>query len=356
MSVAVRLIGRDGVETPDPEHVGLWLERCYHGDRDAEKPNRRRLHERAVSALRVGSPAVSAWRVGFERWQRDLVSKIPLRRALVVETVTRLMLHPNSNGSVTDGAVLLHHTWGVPYLPGSALKGVTRHHLERSGVDEKTLRALFGEVPESSKGGDARAGMIEFHDAMWIPEAPLGSSTWSPLALDVVNPHASGYYTGRSAPTDREEPVPTHRLTVSRGTRFLVAIEGIGDADVMRPWLDEVVDRGLAPAFAETGIGAWGRAGYGRMRVVDDGRPAAPRRSAREWFEVTVYLDPGSGRLSCVLPDGRRAEVTGARARELRSALGHDAQGRFEKKRAAKIGVAVEQNGNAWMICALREG
>lgn len=223
----------DAAVAESVEHAGLWLDRCYEGETaPGEKARREALHRRAMEALRMDGPGVAAWRAGYARWRRDALADGAARRVLVVETTTRLLLHPNSNASVTDGSVLLHHTWGVPYLPGSALKGVTRAWLrtrwpsgaEQTKLDHPVLRGLFGEVAEAE--GPSQASIFDFHDAMWIPEAPKGqSASWSPLARDVVNPHHSAYYTGTKAPDDHEEPVPTHRLTIAKGAKFLVVVE-----------------------------------------------------------------------------------------------------------------------------------
>lgn len=338
------------------EHAGLWLDRCYEGEAaEGEKSRREALHRRAIEALRMDGPAVAAWRAGYARWQRDALAEGAARRVLVVETTARLLLHPNSNASVTDGSVLLHHTWGVPYLPGSALKGITRAQL-RGRVTETVEKALFGRVKEK-EGDFSEAAVLDFHDAMWIPEAPLGANaSWSPLVRDVVNPHHSAYYTGGKPPGDNEEPVPTHRLTVAKGARFVVVVEAVVPGAEARPWLDLVVDEGLVGALEQRGLGAWTRAGYGRF-AVREGRSTTEAKAgaAAEWFTVVVYLDPGSGRLSCALPDGRRAEVSGAQAKALREGLGAATQATLTKKKAARAVVRVEAFGNAWIIRAVKD-
>lgn len=375
------------VWTTPPEHVGVWLERCYLGETDKEKPVRRELYQRAIAALRVGAPAFETWRAHFERVRRDLTANVASRHAVVVEAKGRVLLHPASNGSVTDGAVLMHHTYGVPYLPGSGLKGVARAWMRRAvdldersrrkaelgdrwdstrsdARDQEIVRALFGSIPrEGDEEKELAIGSsVEFLDALWVPEAPKDATgDWSPLSLDVINPHQSDYYTGDAAPGDTNEPVPTHRLTVSPGARFLVVVEGVTrEADA---WAKYALERLLVPALANAGFGAWTSAGYGRFAVVEEstrdkpaGRPTQPAVVEGDWHAVTLKLDPGPGTLIAALPGPttRVAEAIGARAKALRETLSPELQERLKKKRELKAQVRVKLNGRAIEIVEIK--
>lgn len=342
-----------------PEHCGVWLDRCYPGrDEGDDKPLRRALHARAVDALKRGQPAVEAWRACYARWRRDLVMSERPHREVVVEATSRVLLHPASNASVTDGAVLLHHTWGVPYLPGSGLKGVARAWFESAaqGRDKSEVaRALFGFVGSDGDASTAQSGVVDFHDALWIPDAAPGRPPdWSPLSVDVVNPHQTPYYTQSAPPTDWHAPTPTHRLTVSPGARFLVVLEGATAGS--EAWLDHLAATVLPAALEHHGFGAWTRAGYGRFKVVGAAAPA-PRveEVATAWHEVTVTLDPGPGRLRAALSDGRVAEAINPRAGAMRATLPEGARQRLKDKKKLRVMVRVARNGNAWEIVEMKE-
>lgn len=362
-----------GLASPEPtiEHAGVWLERCFRPDQDKEKRARTTLYQRAVDAMRPKSASVVEYARSYDRWLRSLRQSTLTRREVVVEATSRVLLHPASNGSVTDGSVLMHHTYGVPYLPGSGLKGIARewarkvtgtdgaqpHEGWRSDAqDNELVRALFGKIPRPiGEDEDSQASVIEFLDALWVPEAPRGSSPeWSALALDIVNPHHSGYYTKEGAPGDTEEPTPTHRLSVAPGARFMVVVESsVPGAD---RWLDFAIRDLLLPALREDGFGAWTSSGYGRFSAPGESpRTAGVAAKAPEWHEVTVRLDPGSGRLMADLPGERRrvAEVTNPQAQRLRATLPAEAQERLTKKRQLRLRVRVEPNGNAWWIVEL---
>ncbi len=111
------------------------------------------------------------------------------RRVVEIQATSRVLLHPASNASITDGSILLHHTYGVPYVPGSGLKGIARAWMRQThpavmgeagknkrsdARDSDMVRALFGKIPRETDGVEARAeaGAVEFLDALWIPEKP----------------------------------------------------------------------------------------------------------------------------------------------------------------------------------------
>jgi CRISPR-associated protein Cmr6 len=165
--------------------------------------------------------------------------------------------------------VSLQRTWGVPWIPGSALKGLASSTAHRSG--EASWKRATVEVPG---GSDARTlfgdlttqGAVTFHDAWWIPE---GGSPKLPLDPDVMTVHHPKYYGGSEAPQDWDEPTPVSFLTATGS--YLVALSGPS------VWVD-VAAEWLRIGLRNDGIGAKTHAGYGRMtldaRLSDDERRA----------------------------------------------------------------------------------
>ena len=117
---------------------------------------------------------------------------------------------------VQETNMALHHIYGIPYIPGSAVKGVLRHwwlqedenFLDNKGeIDEdKALKdsdflALFG--------SQERRGEVQFLDA--YPEEVH-------FATDIMNPHYPDYYGGSKPPTDHQNPRPINFLTVEQTT------------------------------------------------------------------------------------------------------------------------------------------
>jgi CRISPR type III-B/RAMP module RAMP protein Cmr6 len=381
--------GEDDRSMPEwnaPEHVGVWLNRCYLGenlgrnfgqDLDGKpKPLRKALYERAIDALRLGQPAVAAYKLFFERWRRELCDRPQGLKVIEIEASSRVLLHPSSNASVTDGSLLLHHTYGVPYLPGSGLKGLARAWLRRTtdaaerregsrsdARDSALVRSLFGYLPrpdEPTKDDvPSQAAVVEFHDALWLPEAPAdpdGLKAWkSPLALDIVNPHHTKYYTGDEAPGDTEEPVPTHRLSVAPGTRFLLVLEGAtSDAG---PWVDYLANDVLVPALDTMGFGAWTSAGYGRF-AKPSGSSESPTKAEPpiEWHVVKVDYLPNKRSLAAMMPGlPHKATADEKATQAMLEQLSPSSSAALRDKKWRRLCVGFQANGNGLTIVGLKD-
>ncbi len=237
----------NGVQSSHVDHAGLWLDKYLGNDRDAEKAKTTLIHE--VSQIR--EPAT--YKYFFHQWQAALAQRqhVQTRIALVD---TRMVVGLGAE-SVVETSVCLHRTYGVPYIPGSALKGITagyaRNHLEgwqAPNPDSHELNqyaVVFGTT--------ASAGFITFYDALYIP-----NSAHQPVVVDVMTPHHSKYLDGKHAPTDFDAPVPVP--FVSATGSYLLALGG--DAR----WVD-VVFTIMALALAEAGVGAKTASGYGRLTI-----------------------------------------------------------------------------------------
>ena len=152
--------------------------------------------------------------------------------------------HPLENGFA------FLNPYGLPYLPGSGIKGVLRqaarelangewgethgwteekiHQPPFSGgkrIDLSVLDVLFG--LESDDGGtDHVRGALSFWDA--LPQIPGDS-----LAVDIMTPHQSHYYQQRqdrksgdsTSPHDSGQPNPISFLTLPPGTAFTFHVQ-----------------------------------------------------------------------------------------------------------------------------------
>ncbi len=189
-------------------------------------------------------------------------------------------------GSVYETSMTLHHVYGIPYIPGSAVKGVvrswyyTKHYLaqaeeegkpaEALALKDKTFCDLFGcpaEALLSSANGEretyeshyekARIGNILFFDAFPVEEPQI--------EVDIINPH----YPEDKEPVDSNQPVPIPFLTVA-GAAFQFAA-GLRPGcrlpeDRQRELLQEAGQL-LREALQLRGIGAKTAVGYGYMKA-----------------------------------------------------------------------------------------
>lgn len=168
--------------------------------------------------------------------------------------------HPLENGFTFDRAA------GVPYLPGSSVKGVARAgaELHRDGAGsaeqraalQKTIDRIFGPEGDEAKNNPA-VGSVIFFDAY--------PTKWPKLEPDIMNPHYQDYYTskGNTPPADYLDPVPIFFLTVAPRTafRFMVgprAGDVQADATQALQWLKD--------GLQALGAGAKTAAGYGAFR------------------------------------------------------------------------------------------
>ena len=154
---------------------------------------------------------------------------------------------------IQETNMTLHHIYGIPYIPGSAVKGVLRHwwlqefnNDEGKAIQDEKFLVLFG--------SQEQRGKVQFLDA--YPEEVT-------FATDIMNPHYPDYYSGSKPPTDHQNPVPINFLTVEQ-TNFRFAFL----AKTQAP-LDELKKR-FQEALELKGIGAKTAVGYGYFRDFND--------------------------------------------------------------------------------------
>lgn len=226
------------------------------------------------------------------------------------------------NATVFETGINLHHIYGFPYIPGSAVKGLVRSTIinelfggkEEDAIGEKTFCDMFGcpeelwlddeqgkpifkaykgienevrprsyyRINDPEKLGGDRQGCLIFFDSLPIT-APV-------LKEDVMNPHYSPYYTSQgipAPPADYHSPVPIPFLTVEKTTfQFLIGFKPLPDMVGFKPLPDmegvkatgkilegaaeaksdsllDVAEAWLKRALTEHGIGAKTAVGYG---------------------------------------------------------------------------------------------
>ncbi len=178
------------------------------------------------------------------------------------------------NPSVYETSITLHHIYGFPYIPGSALKGITSHWAAREvyqddtkemkkALKEDMFRAVFGNLKEH--GHEANKGFVTFHDAL-----PIEPPTPAP---DIMTPHYGDYYGKKVPPGDYLDPNRISFLTVKEGKfRFYLTIENrentLPDTGDLCP--DNVLKTAkewLIAALQMGGVGAKSAVGYGYFNI-----------------------------------------------------------------------------------------
>lgn len=247
-------------------HLGLWLDKYLLSASKEDKKSKRNLVQEVS-----GGREPKEYPPFFNRYRKALEEVgAQIRTA---KTRGRLVVGLGGEG-VLETSITLHRTYGVPYIPGSALKGlVSRYaHLYLEGEAWRRNLKEFrrGEAQAALFGTTEEQGLVVFFDALPLP------GQWK-LHPDILNPHHRGYNAGEKVPpADWDSPIPVPFLSAS-GT-FLLALAPAPGVPLQEagPWL-KATWQVLEWALREEGVGAKTSSGYGRMEL--EGEPA-PRGQA----------------------------------------------------------------------------
>jgi CRISPR-associated protein Cmr6 len=239
-------------------HAGLLLDRYLSVRYKAEghPDEREKLFEIALDAIKTSEPLYCR---AYERWKQGLLDA-PAHTTRFLKTAGRLVVGLSAD-SILETGVTLHRTYGVPIIPGSALKGLASHYCHQvwgeadTGFksDQEYHRTLFGNTEDS--------GHIIFYDAWMTPNSIPHSNG---LIFDVMTPHHQEYYRGDPvySPTDFDDPNPITFLSMN-GT-FLFGVEcDVPDEDGKK-WAGFAM-KILVDALEHWGIGGKTNSGYGRL-------------------------------------------------------------------------------------------
>src|SRR5690606_9886084 len=174
--------------------------------------------------------------------------------------------HPLENG------FSFLNPYGVPYLPGSGIKGVLRRAAQllrdgafgepgQDGWTEETVHVLFGtEDQEVDEQTPRRRGALSFLDV--IPVLPRGS-----MQVEVATPHQTEYLQGQDTPHDSGNPNPIVFLAVPPKSRFVFHVLAdtrlMGEALARGERWKQLLQEAFQRAFDWLGFGAKTAVGYG---------------------------------------------------------------------------------------------
>jgi len=208
--------------------------------------------------------------------------------------------HPLENGFA------FLNPYGLPYLPGSGVKGVLRqasHELasgewdEHAGwdderryilqVEKKRIPVSMSDVLFGKESGDGDTDHVRGALSFWDVYPQLSGDA---LQVEVMTPHQTHYYQHGESPHESGSPNPIDFLTVPPGSGFAFHVQcdrpflarlapDLADGD---RWQD-LLRAAFAHAFAWLGFGAKTAVGYGALRRDEAAEEAAVKaRAARE--------------------------------------------------------------------------
>ncbi|WP_322495583.1 type III-B CRISPR module RAMP protein Cmr6 [Chloroflexus sp.] len=278
-------IRQEALRDIEPEgqnvHAGLWLDRFLAEQPRTNEPiTGKHPYTKHIEQLEKWKVPTS-YKQFFKRWEQGLQAfknQLPAGYTLLTGKATargRIVVGLGAEG-VLENAITLHHTYGLPYLPGSALKGLAAAYAHQYLADETWRRPpieIADDAPviahEIVFGSTRSAGYVTFFDALYVPE-----DNELPLKLDVLAVHHPDYYQNDppvAPPADWDSPTPIS--FVSAIGVYYVALAG-PEAWVTVAW--EI----LSQALDKLGIGGKTSAGYGRMNLAKPDQPASPGAEA----------------------------------------------------------------------------
>jgi CRISPR-associated protein Cmr6 len=182
-------------------------------------------------------------------------------------TLSSRLICGMGNKNVQECGATFLMPYGVPVIPGSAVKGIASAFAHgtggnkwqksvaypfRSGGEHALL--VFGGLSDKKK---SYAAGVDCLDAWWMPNAAA-----APFEKDILTPHNKAYLTGKGDdwPDGTENPVPVHFLAIKAGEKFLFGVRGPKE-------LRDAAKTIIRCALVEEGpgIGSKTRLGYGRF-------------------------------------------------------------------------------------------
>jgi CRISPR-associated protein Cmr6 len=270
-------------------HPELWLDKYITNQEDTKS---RGPFIAGVSEL----PTSIAYPAFYQRWEQMLEDRGAKKG---IARVKGRMIIGLGDESVLETAITLHRIYGVPYIPGSALKGLaanyTRQRLgETWEKGSEAYKIVFGDTDDT--------GYITFFDALYIPGTGFRERALYP---DVITVHHQKYYQGLNLPADWDDPNPVPFLSATGS--YLIALAG-SELEYQQSWI-EATFAILGHALAELGIGAKTSSGYGRMELEVVGKDMSPTNTT----SLTMIQPKPTERIRPNIPKFREGqEITGS--------------------------------------------
>jgi len=190
------------------------------------------------------------YRDAFSRW-KSLTQDVRRFAVLEARVQGRLYIGTTRDTPLETG-ITVHHTYGMPMIPGSSVKGLCRSQSD-SIADKEVVEYLFGNDWGEKDEAAVISGGIVYHDAWWVPEG-------QPFVSEVVTVHHQEYYgsCGETPATDFDSPIPAPQIATQG--KFYFVIEG------PQAWA-ELARHLLRQALEHQGIGGKRSSGYGYLNV-----------------------------------------------------------------------------------------
>lgn len=230
-----------------------------------QEAERNQVFERARRSLEASKPLYTA---AYIRWRESLAGSHEVSE---YRTKSRLIIGLGRD-TVLETGITLQHTYGVPVLPGTGLKGLCAHYCHTVWGAENPAFQEGGELHKTLFGTTESAGWVSFADAWMKPES---IATSSGLLRDVITPHHQAWNSGLGkrgenpahGPSDEDDPIPVTWMSVKGAFTVAYGLD-LERLDPQYAKLKDLVGGLLVQALTKWGIGGKTSSGYGRMTPV----------------------------------------------------------------------------------------
>lgn len=261
-----RYVGSRFADCPPGHRFGLYFQ-VWKDDWSIEKEQKGKALEQVLSLPKDSIAQLDALR----QRQAQLLEAYPehARLSLVARSTAPFATGLGLEHPLENGFAFLD-PYGLAYLPGSGVKGVLRRAAEelagerieadRQGWTPAAITALFG-LESEDRQKEHQRGALTFWDV--LPK-PAGNR----LGMDVMTPHYSEYYQGKTTPHDAGQPNPIVFLVVPAESEFgfhLTCDTRRLPETLVATWQD-LMRAAFEHAFDWLGFGAKTAVGYGAMR------------------------------------------------------------------------------------------
>lgn len=206
----------------------------------------------------------------FDRWKS--MGEVAGCKLITLYTDSPLLLGTGF-ANVIDMGFMLNKPWGLPYIPGSTIKGCVANYLyQRKNLVSKygdLAAELFGAAEltktdgvNQEKSSQGKSGGCVFYDA-WIDPESIKQGCFK---QDITTVHYQNYYAEKNGEMDvsllgTENPKPVQFLTLKPGLAFHILVS-CENADIL-----EFLEKITVSALCINGIGGKKHVGYGRFRL-----------------------------------------------------------------------------------------
>lgn len=258
------------------------------------------IAEKMSKSGRISNFAGQA-KVKSETLKKELAATYGDLAATFSATLAARLMVNMAGGIIENAGISLDRLLGLPFIPGSAVKGIARqqalwdiHDAENNQKEELLKIALvafgFGSHDICSDfawaAGENIAKQVsdqicaeEFKGCIaFLPAYPVQNCR---VVVDMVNTHYPKYYTGRAnTAEDTENPILNYFPAVESGAVFQFSVAVIRETHLVdaKTFLAQV-QKWTESAVSNKGIGAKTAAGYGWFHIGQTGGSSMPLTS-----------------------------------------------------------------------------